>query len=213
MLLHDLFLEKASELELAFQDTFHAIDQEACAVLREAGDSSGSTALVAVFDGRRKVLTVANVGDSMCILSRGGKAVRMHKLHRLDNPDERQRVISRGGTVVNDRVNSVLAISRAFGDAAFKFRDEASSYGTGPVSATPEIVCEIITPMTEFAVIATDGLYDVLSAQQVVNFVRKRIAKKVDLSEIARELVLEAIKEGSVDNVTALILSFHVVFK
>ena len=213
LLLHDLFLAKASELELAFQDTFHAIDQEACAVLRDSNDSSGSTALVAVYDGRKKVLTVASVGDSMCVLSRGGKAIQMHKLHRLDIPEERQRVISRGGTVINDRVNSVLAISRAFGDAAFKFRDEASSYGTGPLSATPDIAGEIITPMTEFAVIATDGLFDILSPQQVVNFVRKRIAKRVDLNEIAKELVLEAIKEGSVDNVTALILSFHVKFK
>merc|ERR1711988_2057247 len=162
-------------------DTFHAIDQEACAVLRDSNDSSGSTALVAVYDGRKKVLTVASVGDSMCVLSRGGKAIQMHKLHRLDIPEERQRVISRGGTVINDRVNSVLAISRAFGDAAFKFRDGASSYGTGPVSATPDITSEVITPMTEFAVIATDGLFDVLSIQQVVNFVRKRISKKVDL--------------------------------
>merc|ERR1712023_532946 len=73
LLLHDLFLAKTSEQELAFHDTFHAIDQEACAVLREASDSSGSTALVAVYDGRKKIFTVANVGDSMCILSRGGK--------------------------------------------------------------------------------------------------------------------------------------------
>ena len=42
--------------------------------------------------------------------------------------------MARGGTVVNDRVNSVLAISRAFGDAAFKYRDEDSAYGVLQIS-------------------------------------------------------------------------------
>ena len=111
---------------------------------------------------------------------------------------------------MNNRVNGVLAISRAFGDVSFKFGGTSSAFGTGPLTATPDISSEIITPMTEFAIIATDGLFDVIDFQDAVNFVRKRISKKMDLNEIAKELVQEAFKEGSVDNVTAILLSFHV---
>lgn len=63
--------------------------------------------------------------------------------------------------------------------------------------------------MTEFCVIATDGLWDIMSAQTAINFVRKQLKLKKDLQESAKELILEAIRCGSVDNVTALIISFH----
>jgi serine/threonine protein phosphatase PrpC len=109
--------------------------------------------------------------------------------------------------------NGVLAISRAFGDISFKYEGPSSAYGTGPVSCVPDIVSEVITPMTEFAIIASDGLFDVVSYQEAVNFVRKRLAKKVDLSVISKELTDEAIKEGSIDNITVLLISFHTSFK
>ena len=49
------------------------------------------------------MLTVATVGDSMCVLSRGGRAVKVLRMHRLDNEEERLRVEKAGGTVVNSR--------------------------------------------------------------------------------------------------------------
>lgn len=155
------------------------------------------------------MFTVASVGDSICILSRGGRVVKMNKMHRVDAEDERRRVIESGGTIVNSRVNGVLAVTRAFGDVAFKYETSSSAYGTGPINSVPEVASEIITPMTEFAVIASDGLFDVLEFQQVVNFVRKRSTNKVDIQTITKELVDLAIKEGSVDNVSAIILFFH----
>lgn len=63
--------------------------------------------------------------------------------------------------------------------------------------------------MTEFGVIATDGLWDVMAPQVVINFVRKKLSKRADLQESARELVQEAMARGSVDNCTVLIISFH----
>lgn len=63
--------------------------------------------------------------------------------------------------------------------------------------------------MTEFGIVATDGLWDVMAPQAAINFVRKKLSKKADLQECARELVQEAMARGSVDNVTCLIMSFH----
>ena len=61
----------------------------------------------------------------MCVLSRGGRAVRLHRLHRLGggqgDVEERKRVEAAGGKVINSRVNGVLAISRAFGDIQMKY--------------------------------------------------------------------------------------------
>ena len=50
---------------------------------------------------------------------------------------------------------------------------------------------------------------DVIEAQDAVNFVRKRLGKKMDLQQIAIELVNAALDRGSVDNTTAIIVAFH----
>ncbi len=102
-------------------------------------------------------------------------------------------------------MNGVLAISRAFGDIAFKTKGVQDS----PVISTPDVVSQVITPMTEFGIIASDGLWDVMSPQLAVNFVRKLLNKNNDLTIAAKELTAEAIALGSVDNVTVLVISFH----
>ena len=213
LLSHEKILEKPSDLEIAFRETFQSIDEEACSVLKNNSNNSGSTALVAIYDGRKHILTVASVGDSICIISRAGHAIRINKTHRLDNKEEKCRVIAQGGTIVNNRVNGVLAVSRAFGDISFKYDRGDSAYGTGPVIAQPDVAYEIVTPMTEFAIIASDGLFDVLDPQQAVNFVKKSLLKKEELQHISKELVELAIKEGSVDNITVIILLFHFSLK
>ena len=148
-----------------------------CQELHRAEGASGSTAAVAVYDGSRKVLTLANVGDSLCVLSRGGRAVRMHRTHRLgrgaEDSDERKRVEAAGGRIINSRVNGVLSVSRAFGDISLK--DYSGGTNVGLVLSVPGVVQEVITPMTEFAVIGTDGLWDAMEPQQVVNFLRSKV--------------------------------------
>ena len=66
-------------------------------------DGSGSTGVIAIYDGRRNVFTVASVGDSLCVLSRSGQAVVMNQMHRLDNEVEKERVKRAGGVIINKR--------------------------------------------------------------------------------------------------------------
>ena len=209
LIMHDQFLGK--RLDQALTEVCLKLDEDICNILRQDNDMAGSTGVIAVYDGRKHVLTVANVGDSMCVLSRSGKAVKLNRMHRLDDEDEKLRVQKTGGTIVNNRVNGVLAITRAFGDVQFKGKvDEVkSSKLLNPVIATPDVYSEVITPMTEFAIIATDGLWDVYAPQAAVNYVRKQLSKKYDLQAVTKGLVDDALARGSVDNVTVLIMSFH----
>ena len=110
----------------------------------------------------------------------------------------------------------MLAVSRAFGDTRFKdtnsWKEGCDSSTTGPVIAVPDVYSELCTTLTEFCIIATDGLWDVISPQLAVNFVRMKLSEKCDLQVCARELVNDAVRnKGSVDNVTVAILSFHTI--
>jgi serine/threonine protein phosphatase PrpC len=53
-------------------------------------DGCGSTACVVIVrkEGSHCILYVANIGDSRCVLSKGGIAERLSVDHRCDNPDE-----------------------------------------------------------------------------------------------------------------------------
>lgn len=206
-------LYNSKTLEAAVIETFCTIDANVCNMLSREMDGSGSTGIVAVYDGRKHRFTVAGVGDSMCVVSRGGKAVTLNKQHRLqDNPSETQRIIKAGGQVKNCRVNGILAVSRAFGDTQFKeFKENNKTADTerSLVIAVPDITTEIITAGTEFCILASDGLWDMMSPQVAVSFVVFKLQKNGDLQKAARDLCLEAIKRGSIDNVTVLILAFH----
>lgn len=93
------------------------------------------------------------------------------------------------------RVGGVLAVSRAFGDRLLK------KY----VVAEPEIQEEPITSDVEFLVIASDGLWDVVSNQDAVTMVQNI----PDPAEAAKTLTEEAYKKGSADNITCVVIRFH----
>ena len=138
-----------------------------------------------------------------CVLSRLGHAVELTRDHRLTRRDERERIEAAGGVVVHHRVNGTLAVSRSFGDVQHK--------GDGPttVVATPEVFVEPVSAAEEFMVIATDGLWDVMSSQEVINFVRIRLSEHRDLARVAQELTQEALHNASVDNVSAVVVAFN----
>jgi len=78
--------------------------------------------------------------------------------HKPNSKDERQRIENAGGVVVwagTWRVCGVLAVSRAFGDRPLK------RY----VIATPDIKEENLKDDDEFLILASDGLWDVMSNQ------------------------------------------------
>ncbi|KAH0695239.1 hypothetical protein KY285_022336 [Solanum tuberosum] len=114
---------------------------------------AGSTASTAVLLGDR--LLVANVGDSRVVACRDGSAIPLSIDHKPDRSDERERIEQAGGFIIwagTWRVGGVLAVSRAFGDKMLK------PY----VVADPEIQEEEIDGV-EFLIVASDGLWNVLS--------------------------------------------------
>lgn len=180
--------------------------------LRRSGkaEHTGSTALVAIdyIMKGQKYLNIMNVGDCRCVLSRDLKAIPLTVDHKPNYPAERKRIERLGGNIIFDnpdfRING-LSVSRAFGDL------DAAPY----VSHVPEIFKYKLTSKDQFIVIACDGLWDVLSNQEVVNFVinncydgtlTKRVNRRVN---IAKKLTNYALERGTGDNVSVIVYFFH----
>lgn len=149
------------------------------------GTAAGCTAVVAVV--RRGVLTVANAGDSRCVLSRGGVAVEMSSDHKPDLPEEMARIEEAGGFVRNGRTCGNLSLSRALGDFGFKCNGAVKA-SEQMITAMPEIREQELQEDDEFLILACDGIWENMSSQQVVDFVRERLASGASPAEAGAAL-------------------------
>eukprot|EP01032_Pedospumella_encystans_P009513 gene9513-11190_t len=163
---------------------------------------------------------VAHVGDCRAVLCNDGVAVQLTIDHKPSCKTEKARIEAAGGSVHNGRVNG-LGVSRAFGDIQFKVFSEAPGYVDGqenlhslwsanqPVISKPEIKHFIVESPFEFVILACDGLWDVFDCQEAVNFVRKRLAVTRNVDKTAQELIQKALKRGTQDNTSVVIVTFH----
>ena len=98
---------------------------------------------------RARVLYTANVGDARIVLCRNGKALRLSYDHKGSDENEGKRIAGAGGLILNNRVNGVLAVTRALGDAYMKDLVTGHPYTTETV-IQPDI--------DEFLILACDGV-------------------------------------------------------
>ena len=174
-----------SRIEQAIYDGFIKLDKE----LREweSEDRSGTTAVVTVVTPDKIIW--GNCGDSRGLLCRGGNVEFATVDHKPYNDLERQRIEKAGGTVLMQRVNGALAVSRALGDFDYKRSSELPAIDQ-LVSPEPEI-----TKMSRdidkdsFLLLACDGIFDVMSNEEVVAYVSKKLTLSEDLPAICSDLI------------------------
>ncbi|XP_054153555.1 probable protein phosphatase CG10417 [Oppia nitens] len=176
------------------------------------GYDSGCTAVVALLRGNQ--LLVANAGDSRAVVSRNGTAIEMSIDHKPEDDLERDRVEKAGGKVTQDgRVNGGLNLSRAIGDHSYKNNTRLTDREQ-MITALPDIKTLDLDQSDEFMVIACDGIWNSMTSQQVVEFVRHRINKVDKLSKICDELFRTCLAPNThgdgtgCDNMTAVIVKF-----
>eukprot|EP00759_Apiculatamorpha_spiralis_P008087 PhF_6_TR15063/c0_g1_i1/m.23670/K14803/PTC2_3; protein phosphatase PTC2/3 len=142
-------------------------------------NTTGCTGCVVYYDTATKTLTCANTGDSRAVLcAQGGRVVDLSDDHKIYNPEEETRIKAAGYTIKDGRVEGMLAVPRAFGD--FDFKQLGGEKGTPEnqaVSVVPEIRQVQLQGDEEFVLIACDGIWDVVSSQQAVDFVRRKLSK------------------------------------
>jgi len=207
----------------------------------EAEDSSGSTGLVALVASN--YVTVASVGDSRAVLYKSNQAgdascLQMNIEHKPTLPEEQDRIQMAQGQVVTEIIHEAsgatevrvkfdpalensLGMSRALGDFFYKQQVDSENKRLPPenqiVTAVPTVKCHFRTDDDDFLILACDGVWDVLTNEQVGNLFRFSLSQ--NLSESSETLstnksdqyangcafILEnAIQAGSPDNMSII---------
>ncbi|KII90856.1 hypothetical protein PLICRDRAFT_39460 [Plicaturopsis crispa FD-325 SS-3] len=173
---------REQQYEQAMKRAFLGTDEDLLADPACARDPSGCTAVAALITQDGKVY-VANAGDSRSVLSVQGKVKPLSFDHKPSNETEKTRITNAGGYIEYGRVNGNLALSRALGDFEFK-KNYAMIPEQQVITADPDVTVHQLTDEDEFLVIACDGIWDCLTSQQVVDFVRRQVAQGKELTEI-----------------------------
>lgn len=165
---------------------------------------SGSCALLSFYDSQSKTLRVACTGDSRAVLGRRNQqtgkwfATPLSEDQTGSNPNEEARMraehpgeenVIRAGRVLGN-----LEPTRAFGDAFYKWTRETQDrikkhwFGRTPhnllktppyVTAEPVVTSTKIEPAKgDFVVMATDGLWEMLTNEEVIGLVGQWIEQQ-----------------------------------
>lgn len=176
------------EIQKGIREGFLNLDQKMRHSLESnCEDKSGSTAVCVLTSPSH--FYFVNCGDSRSILIRDNVVVFSTTDHKPSNPDEKARITKAGGSVMIQRVNGSLAVSRSLGDYEYK-----NVKGVGPteqlVSPEPEIsIVDRDEKSDQIIVLACDGVWDVMTNDDVANFVIQRMKVTENLVEIANEVI------------------------
>ncbi|GMH33993.1 hypothetical protein BSKO_01827 [Bryopsis sp. KO-2023] len=191
-----------AQIEAGIKRAFVLMDGE----LGDLARTVGSTGVVSLISAQH--IIVANCGDSRAVLFRGRTACRLSRDHKPSQADEEERVKKAGGRIWDyngRRVMGLLAMSRAFGDHCLR------SYG---IIAEPEVTIIERSPKDEFVILASDGLWDVISdmeacalAKRCFDRAQERGASKDTAARVAASVLMRAaLDKGSNDNVTVVVV-------
>jgi len=140
--------------------------------------------------------------------------------HKPNDEIEKRRIINAGHSVMMDRVDGSLALSRAFGDLEYKDRDDLNSKEQA-VTPWPDVIKRERNTNDMFIILACDGIWDCLTNEACVEKLGTKIKdlesldNVKDLSKPVEEMFSEILAKNigddgkGTDNMTAILVYFH----
>ncbi|KAF9168088.1 cholesterol esterase [Actinomortierella ambigua] len=185
--------DENADIQALVNEAFLTVDQKLIE-MQTQGRSSGCTAIMAYIrkEGDKRVLYTGNVGDARAVLCHKGKAVRLSYDHKGSDHTEAKRILDIGGFVMNNRVNGVLAVTRALGDSSMKEFVIGAPYTTRTVMGDDD----------PFFILACDGLWDVCADQEAVDLVKEMICPET----ASKQLLDLALQKFSTDNISIMVV-------
>lgn len=197
----------------ALMHAFAQLDRDLFEAQRppHAFDRVGSTASVCLLiqEAGQLRLICANCGDSRAVLCRQRRAMDLSEDQKPQNPEERARIEAAGGKVELYgpcwRIDAGLNLSRALGDFAYKAHPHKSP-NEQMVIAVPELKETVVGKEDEFVVMGSDGVYDVLTSEALVQHLRRSRQEGASWPEAIDGALTKSLSGG--DNVSITLVEF-----
>lgn len=175
-------------------------------------NDTGTTANVLLL--KNNYFYVANVGDSLSVMYKKEKAIKLNQEHKTTLDKEYNRIKKCGGKLINYRINGKLNITRAIGDLSYKNRNNGLIYEQD-VLAIPEVMKYSLDDV-DFIVMGSDGFWDYGDdIQTICDNIYKEIKNnpKKDLCELIGNIFDKGLAKSNnylrgTDNMSCIIIQF-----
>ena len=172
----------------------------------------GTTANVLLL--RKNCAYIANVGDSLSVMYKNKKAIKMNKEHKTTMEKEFARIVKGGGTIKNFRIDGKLNITRAIGDLNYKNKNKKFKYEQN-ILAIPEVYKYSLDEV-DFIVMGSDGFWDYGDdIQTICDHIYDELKKnqKRDLCDLIGSMFDKALAKANnylrgTDNMSCIIIQF-----
>ena len=193
-------------------------------------DTSGSCGIISIIQKNKCI--IANIGDSRIVIFKNYKIELVTTDHKPNNEKEKNRITKAGGQIYKNNNNfpiyqngkkietpwrvlpGRLSVSRTFGDVEAKYEKFGGKEGV--IIACPDIYEIELNKSFNFMVIACDGVFDVLSNEDLMKCLEIVIKEKKgnNIREIcgffAEMIIKSALAKGSFDNVSCIVVVFNI---
>lgn len=161
----------------------------------------GSTVVICFM--YNKHVFFANAGDSMGYVFNNGTIKDMTYEHKASNKFESKRITDNKGVIMKDhfgidRVFGSLNLSRSIGDFYLKQWVISDPF-------VSSMYLENLKTSQSYIFLASDGIWDVMDFQDVHSIVTEK--NNTD-EENVTAIVQQALKRGSMDNITCVLINF-----
>ena len=175
-------------------------------------NDTGTTANVLLL--KNNYFYVANVGDSLSVMYKKEKAIKLNQEHKTTLDKEYNRIKKCGGKLINYRINGKLNITRAIGDLSYKNRNNGLIYEQD-VLAIPEVMKYSLDDV-DFIVMGSDGFWDYGDdIQTICDNIYKEIKNnpKKDLCDLIGNIFDKGLAKSNnylrgTDNMSCIIIQF-----
>jgi len=161
-------------------------------------EKTGTTVCIsyATNEKGKKVVYVANIGDSAAYLVNGSRAERMTYNHKVSDEKENARIKSSGGIIFSGRVFGTLELTRSFGDFGLK------KYGVCPI---PFINKLIVENDNKYIVMGSDGIWDVIDEE----LLHSLSLEAYNSEEYCDLIMKKAVELKTMDNISCITIKLN----
>lgn len=180
-------------------------------------EKSGCTAIVSVKIGEQ--LWTANVGDSRAVLKIGDEITELSEDAKVDVHNRfYPSVLKRGGYVLENRINGLLAVARSLNDSSLTSSAQPGNSGSIKnhqyyvISPRPKITLQLLPKGKPISLLlGCDGLWEVPSVKDVAHVLGKDNATKTAFHLVRGALEAKRVGKNGLanlcrDNVTAMVI-------
>ena len=192
-------IENSENMKNIIKNSFEKIDKEINNQNFKNETGSTGTVLLLYKDNNSKTgksLICANVGDSRAYLINKKEIKIITKDHKCCDANEVKRIRDTGGIVFGERVFGTLMLTRSFGDKEMK------KYG---VLSTPDIFYHNIDEDDLFAIIASDGVWDVIEEDEIF----KLSQDKISSNDFSNKIIQLAKERDTHDNISCIVVKLN----